>query len=229
MQVIRLNEDKFYEFIEEAVKHVINESLSQRAYHFTSLFALLNIADSNTFKCSPSYNDGTKQMYDVIEYPYFFSTTRVKDGRFGYSNSFGVRIELNADMFNSRYKAKPYNFFGKKEGESEKQGNIKMYNDDEVDDDVRKYQLSIENEDRVFVRTPYIQNASKYIKRVDVLISRSNVNDLEIYDLDNYSNILYSPIGGKIVFYDNEDEYNRQGKNDVTDEVRERVEQYRYG
>lgn len=203
----------------EAVKYVLKESMSQRAYHFTSMYALLNIVDSNTFKCSPSYNDGSRQMYDTKEYPYFFSTTRVKDGRFGYSNSFDVRIELNADMFNAKYKTKPYNFFGKRTGESEKQMYIKAKDFDYVS----QYQYSVENEDRVFVRTPYIQNAMKYIKRVDILLPVVDLDELHGKQWFDYRDLLFSPIGGKIVFYNNEDEFNRQGNVTVTDEIRDRI------
>ena len=84
-------------------------------YHFTTFKSFYDMVDKDVIQFSlagglsdkylnGTYGNGAK---------YFLSTTRVRDGRFGYSQGLNVRLEINSDAFNSNFSAGPVDFFYK--------------------------------------------------------------------------------------------------------------------
>ena len=90
---------------EEIERFVLNEMLSSKCYHFTTLDGLLRILKTNTFLLKTDVVSDTEHWEDKPRYRFFMSTTRVRDGRFGYNyfidqNEMLVRITLNGDLLN---------------------------------------------------------------------------------------------------------------------------------
>ena len=196
-------------------KKVLNESLSQRAYHFTDLSNLHHMIDTDTIRFSkPSRRDMMLNIKYGRSLPYYLSTTRVRDCRFGFSPAFDVRIELNADKFNSNYISKPVSFF--KGSNSESYKNYYTRSNGYAKEYERQFQPYVENEDRIFSNTSEVHNIAKYITRIDILLP---INDIQTYfnehkDIYNMLRDIYNhPMGLKTFVYNNKNQFNRQGKN----------------
>lgn len=95
---------------ENIVNYILEESLSRTAYHFTKFMNLYNIVRNDEIRFS-KVNETEKSIDS--KYGYFLSTTRQKssDIGFAYVNNCDVRITLNVDPLNDRFKAKPVSFF----------------------------------------------------------------------------------------------------------------------
>ena len=88
----------------------LTEGLSPSIYHFTSLSKGLSIVRDGVIYLSSAYakesdnNDRKRKFY--------LSTTRVRDGRFGYSKSYPVRICLDGDKLNQVFKGIHIHYWG---------------------------------------------------------------------------------------------------------------------
>lgn len=196
--------DKGFKF-SSIVNNVLKESLSRLAYHFTSLKKFYQMVDSDSIIFSTAH--GTDELINA-DYgrgaPYYLSTTRVRDGRFGYSSGLNTRIELNSDFFNSRFHSGPVNFFVPDERE-------RNYHSKQ---NVGK----AENEDRIFSNVKVLEGLSKCINRVDIYLNIPN-EELPLFKQRYYDiylmlrDIYNTGIGLKTFIYNDEKEFNRQGKN----------------
>jgi len=196
-------------------KKILKESLSQRAYHFTDLASLHRMIDTDTIKFSkPSRRDMMLNIKYGRNLPYYLSTTRVRDCRFGFSPAFDVRIELNTDKFNNNFVSKSVSFF--KGSNSESYKNYYTRPGGYAKDYERQIQPYVENEDRVFSNTSEVHNIAKYITRIDILLP---INDIESYfnehkDIYNMLRDIYNhPMGLNTFVYNNKNQFNRQGRN----------------
>lgn len=170
---------------EEIERFVINEMLSSKCYHFTTLNGLLRILKTNTFLLKTDVVSDTEHWADKPRQRFFMSTTRVRDGRFGYNNFIDrgdmlVRITLNGDLLNANYKGKPINWQmhsnkimgyipNLRSAKSTKSSSISNNSDFES----MRIQPFVESEDRIFSNRPTISNADRYIKRIDILTYNS--------------------------------------------------------
>ena len=166
---------------EEIEKFVLNEMLSSKCYHFTTLDGLLRILKTNTFLLKTDVVSDTEHWEDKPRHRFFMSTTRVRDGRFGYNrfinkNSMLVRITLNGDLLNTNYKGKPINWQMHNEKTKGYESNLRyaissksraMYNNPDWKN--AQIQPFVENEDRIYSNKPSIPNADRYIERIDIL------------------------------------------------------------
>lgn len=166
---------------EEVERFVINEMLSSKCYHFTTLNGLLRILKTNTFLLKTDVVSDTEHWDDKPRHRFFMSTTRVRDGRFGYNrfinkNSMLVRITLNGDLLNANYRGMPINWQMHNEKTKGYEPNLRyavssksraMYNN--PDWRLAQIQPFVENEDRIYSNKPSIPNADRYIERIDVL------------------------------------------------------------
>lgn len=185
-------------------KKVIKESLSNMVYHFTTFKSFYDMVDKDVIQFSlagglsdkylnGTYGNGAK---------YFLSTTRVRDGRFGYSQGLNVRLEINSDAFNSNFSAGPVDFFYKSKFIKNPE-KLKMKIPSKFD------ATKDEAEDRIFSNKPEVHNLAKYVRRVDILFD----NGISPKEFEMLRDIYNSPIGLQTFVYDNRMEFNRQGKN----------------
>ena len=191
-------------------KKVLKESLSQLVWHFTTLKKYYQMVDSDSIILSTPYsNDIEINAKYGNGAPYYLSTTRVRDGRIGFSKGKNVRIELNSDFFNGNFKSKAVNFLYNNHkkidiinsvmGFSKAQNNIK----------------DTENEDRIFSNKQVITGLTRFITRVDIFLP-IDLYDFKSTHYDWYlmlRDIYNTEMGLKTFVYNNEQEFNRQGKN----------------
>ena len=199
-----------------AVSKVLKESLSQVVYHFTSLRKFYQILDSNKIIFSDAYGvDVDINNKYGKKAPYYLSTTRVRDGRFGFSKGKNVRLELNTDFFNSRFRANAVNFYGSRDKYLQICGL--------ADGSMRGNRYETENEDRIYSDVKEISGVSKMVNRVDILIPLQiyDFEDMVIRNRDYYTmfrDIFNSDMASKTFVYNDETQFNLQGK-DITEEV----------
>ena len=217
----------------EIVDKVLNESLSRVVFHFTNIIRLFGIIAQNKFILSTS--NGYDEDYSY-GYPYYLSTTRVKDARFGYSRGFNVRLTLDSQALNSRFRAKPVSFFSGtyqgKEGKkiSPKQNyinkisqNLKNNPDSFSPTSYNVVMTDVENEDRLLSNKPYIENPYMYILRIDILMNLDEINEYMSYrnGYDSIKNILSEGnYSHKTFVYGTFKDFNRQ-----TNPINDKVEQ----
>ena len=171
--------------VEHIVKgYLIKETLSRVVYHFTGLQELYNILSTNKFQLN---SDMYQSCETYSNKPYYICFTRQYNNNLGYSGKCSVRIHLDGDLLNQQFSGKsvdywasPYTEYKKKAREAEAQGLYKLqkdyedyYNSPTTKTNMHKFHLlnKVENEDRLFGDKPIIDNAIKYIKRIDILMS----------------------------------------------------------
>ena len=172
----------------------IEEALTDIVYHYTSLRFCYRIMESDTIYLQSalggqSDNYGNGKMF-------YLSTTRQRSNVSGYKkDTTGVaRLELDGRRLNQRYSGKPIDYWGK---------------------DFRTPER-FETEDRLLSNESEIYPASKYIKRIDILI-----NPDKEYDVQLATNILYSKsFLRRITYvYDNANDFNKQSDNTLNKEL----------
>lgn len=197
-------------YINESQENTLTEALSPIVYHFTSLMAAREIVQNNViYLQSPLGVEGdnmrTKQQF-------FLSTTRQKSSQFGYSQKFsrnGVRITLDGDLLNQRFKSKPVAYWN-----SDDIGKRQYYNNNDTDFQTKQHHTNNESEDRLFSYQSKIENARQYIKRIDVVIDKENH--------DSYitaQNILLSYFGYLTYVYDNTKDFDAQSDNTLNQQM----------
>ena len=129
---------------------ILAEGLSPNLFHFTTLRKLINILETNKFLTSVAVGT-TSDETDRGKF-YFFSMARSKGSSYGKSYSYneGVTINLDGYKLGHNYKGMPFNYWG----------NIEQSGQSEA-------------EDRVITDKPFIENASKYITEVHLLLGVS--------------------------------------------------------
>ena len=204
--------------------YLLNEMLSSKCYHFTTLDGLLRILKTNTFLLKTDVVSDTEHWADKPRQRFFMSTTRVRDGRFGYNyfiktDNMLVRITLNGDLLNANYRGKPVNW---KMHNNKIKGYIpnlrsaesiklsSMYN---PDGRIAQIQPFVENEDRVYSNKPSIPNADRYIERIDILTYLSS----DFVDIDSQALDILQDIPSRFRnithIYTTMKDFNRQDDN----------------
>lgn len=168
------------------------ESISPIVYHFTSTYQLQNILQENKFHASTTI--GTPSDADVNKGKFFFfSTTRSRS--LGY-NGGNVKLVLNGDRLNQRYKGSAVDYWGY---EWRKQGGKN------------------EMEDRLFVDSPVIPNASRYIIEIHVYERTSKYKpEISKVDFDTIMNKC-KQYNIPIYFYDDEKYFKNETKEKAID------------
>lgn len=174
-------------------KDKLVESLSNIVYHYTGLLNGYKILRGNKILLQSalggkSDNYGNGKMY-------YLSTTRQRSNTSGYrKDTTGVmRLELDGNKLNQRYKGKPIDYWGK----------------------YYRNPNNFEMEDRLLSNEPEIYPASDYIKRVDIFINPNNEDQVKyakniLYGLSNF-------YANKTFVYDNANDFNRQSNNTIND------------
>ena len=210
---------------EEIERFVLNEMLSSKCYHFTTLNGLLRILKTNSFLLKTDVVSDTEHWADKPRHRFFMSTTRVRNGKYGYNHFIKkedmlVRITLNGDLLNANYRGMPINWQMHSEKTRGYEPNLRsaessksraMYNN--PDWRLAQIQPFVENEDRIFSSKPTIPNADRYIERIDILtyISKDFV-DIDSQALDILQDIP-SRFRNITRIYTTMKDFNRQDNN----------------
>ena len=203
---IYLTEEQVLNIIQSSL---LNESLSDEIFHFTSIGNLAYIVKHNAFILSSVFYSATD--FNIGEgYPFYMSFTRQFSNKFGYSqyknsqdtnvkNQLRVRIEVDGRALSSRYVGKPVNYHAYSVKNNKQQ--------QEAGNDVLKLVQIRQSEDRLFSKKPIIENADRYIRRIDILYDHGDRKNSEIlYTLLRFMrNPLYK---NKIFIYANENDFN---------------------
>lgn len=195
-------------YIKENQELVLKEAISDIVYHFTSIFNAYEIIKTDTILLqsplgSNSEYMGTKQLF-------FLSTTRQRSAEFGYSQKYknnGVRITLDGNLLGNNFKGKAINYWGSGMGKH-------SYYKGNKDFSTKQHHSDNESEDRIFSYSPKLENAHRYIKRIDVIINTNNESQI----ITAY-NMLMSKFSNIIFVYENTKDFNEQNKNIINDKV----------
>ena len=120
----------------------INERISDKVWHFTSLVSLSGILDKNTFELSRNESPAKdKPNYKK----YFMSLSRIRSGGFPEQSArcISARIEIDGIKLSQRYKGTATAYFTNRRERDE-------------------------YEDRLFSDDQFIKNAKDYIKTIDI-------------------------------------------------------------
>lgn len=142
---------------------ILLEGMTDVVYHFTHLGSFLNILDEDKFNIST--NIGTPADLETSKGKFFFfSTTRSKKSGFTKGN---VKLVLNGQKLSQRYKSFPMDYWNYST-------NPKDWGDVENNPrDRAAYKQALQSkelEDRIVTDKPTIDNASKYILVVHILL-----------------------------------------------------------
>ena len=195
--------------LKESIERLIlNERLSSTLYHFTYIGGLYKILKSDSFKLRSAYGRLSDDMHKTKKF--YLSCTRQKNGLMGYSRKMNVRITLDGDMLNANFEGGAVDYWGSSMGK-QAYYNKKSYKE------VPYLQSDTENEDRLFSDKPVIRNATKYMKRIDVVVN----NLKNPTTLSFLFHILISGYRNMIYIYDNEKDFNYQTDNTINDKIQE--------
>jgi hypothetical protein len=90
----------------------ITEAVTDTVYHYTSTHNAARIFNDGVFKLSSVSGNPSEASYAPAGYPYFFSTSRSRVGDYHrYVGTGGVMFVLDGRWFNSRYPAKPIDYW----------------------------------------------------------------------------------------------------------------------
>lgn len=195
---IHINEERF---------KLLFERISDKLWHFTQPSTVLAILKTNKIGCTFSQNRSDAYSNKHLYYICMSRTRTVYDNSWGENKV--ARIQFDGYELNKHYSGRPINYYGWSKGGFQERG-------------------AFEYEDRIFSDKPYIDNASKYITRIDLLYNIEQANNA-----NTYKEILQlsKETGIPVYFYDNKKDYSRQTDNTINDEIEnlegpENAEQY---
>ena len=205
---MKINESDIRRMIETTLGKLLNEGVSSVVYHYTHPSSLLWIIKTNKFEMS---DDGG------------MSVTRQRNDRIGYATAFReeyfdgayVRLQLDGNKLNARFKGGPVDEFGAR-------GEMTM-NSFHGGYFSGRRPFYTQAEDKFFSRNgESIENAIYYIDRIDIqFLIEDERYDSMLDDIDEFMNELVSltdgtPWENKIFVYFSE-EGNRKDFNYQTD------------
>ena len=193
------------------VKKVLDESLSRMAYHFTNIYHLHKMIDTNKIRFSEVERGlNVDRLSKNNKYQYFLSTTRQKNNQVGYQHylELDVRLTLNTDIINNKLHSEPVNFYY---DSADKESSKQYYLNPSVREKDRIHQHNVESEDRIFSNVKYLDGVSDFINRIDILYNS------EMYGTKKYKemlrDIINSNVGDRVYIYDNDKDFNFQTNN----------------
>jgi hypothetical protein len=177
----------------------INEGVSSKAYHFTNTHRLQQILETNSFNLTPVF--GTKSDSEINNNKlYAFSLTSSRHSDVGYAQSLPkdrlVRITIDGRKITDNNQSKRVDYW-----QRPKDPKDPMYNDTFSPKGKSLYKhiaRQDELEDRILSDNNTIENADKYITKIEVLNGKTeelenikyHCNELEIsffaYDTQKY-------------------------------------------
>lgn len=183
--MIRINENTLRKIIRETIESLLFEGAIDREFHYTSLYGLFGIMYENRFWLTPNEEEYNNYCGDNINH---LSLSRTRTNTQGYQ--YGVyaaeegglsrsphrsyaRIEFDGRKLSSIRGAKirPFDYYNHLyNSESGRQTHTDYY-DDRINHPLgSRRQFWAQSEDRIESKDKYIENAIKYIVRIDVMV-----------------------------------------------------------
>ncbi len=165
------------------IKKLLEESLSSIVYHFLPIRNLTPILEDNKINFSTHLGTNGDSIHPTKGY-YFLSLTRSKAHTIGYARNmsgaaFGeadssfARIKFDGNKLNHRFKGAPADYWQRKDFEKLKAAHGPGANYKDV---FHRAMADFESEDRLFSKTPFLDNANKYILQIDVFIPENKID-----------------------------------------------------
>lgn len=208
---------------ESQFNNMINESISSKIYHFTSISNALKISEEDAIFLQSSL-EGYSNTSNSSKL-FYLSTTRTKYQSFGYSRKFSdnsARIEFDGDKLNNDFSAKPYNYWGDDMGKP-----TYLKNDNKGLTIDKQEHVRDEAEDRLLSHKGVIEPAHKYIKRIDIILKDTSENNRTNYL--NARNLLTSRYSRIVFVYNNLNDFNKQNDNTINNQILDDFESYGFG
>src|SRR5690625_3388144 len=131
----------------------ILEGITDIVFHSTSINGATRILESNRFALTPAFTKGSETSLNPREKLFFLSTARTRTGAYHVDNRYsGVLIVLDGRKLSHNHHGRAIDYWGEDFRKARKGG--------------------YEEEDRIFSDKPFIDNASQYIKSIDILETR---------------------------------------------------------
>lgn len=183
---------------EEQTKLII-ERITDRLWHFTQPSTIIAIL--KTDKIGLTFQQNRSDAYSNKHF-YYLSASRTKtafDNSWGFSKI--ARIELDGHELSKKYSGRPVNYYGQSKGGPTERG-------------------LFEYEDRIIADQPFIPEATKYIRRIDLLAETGNKETTERV-MKQCQEILQlaKDKGTPVYIYDNKKDYSRQSDNTINQQV----------
>jgi len=147
-------------------KKIINETISNIVYHYTTMNSAIQILTGNKLIASDS--QGKDKILNK-GFPYYISTTRIKHSHIFKSN---VKIVINGEKLNHKYKSCPIDYYGG--------AKPRLYKN--IHDEICIMKAD-EAEDRILLKIPYIDNFSQYIIKIEILADDSTKRVFRLIDV----------------------------------------------
>lgn len=208
---IFITESQLEKILQE--EHLI-EGFSRYLYHFCTLDALKNIVSTDSFILSPANGNEIDKKLNK-GYNFYMSFTRQHNSNVGYAAwmnrtttykktdmmLLNCRITVNGDTLSSQFKGMPVNYHFMKNARNKQQQEAGF-------DDAKIIEIR-QSEDRLISNSPIIHGVSKYIERIDILLSRKPNGKFNSLPLNTVQLILKNKeFSGKIFVFDNVNDYN---------------------
>ena len=195
---MKLNEKDLRRMVNEAVRQVM-EAISDREFHYTMLYRLCEMIETNTLHLSSAEEDninGKKFMsltrnrsnqqgfqygvYDQTEYESKKNYARIEfDGR-ALQNIRGAKIRPYDYLYNEPTYGDHDQMNGKELHRAEyDNGDWEDYDYDDNDPYGIARQFYSQAEDRLMADSETIPNAFKYITRIDIMIRNKDAQDVQ--------------------------------------------------
>lgn len=173
------------------LRDLLTESPSAIVYHFTSFASAQKILKDNAFALSPFMAKGIESDIIDTKKTFYLSTTRSKLGRYGQNNFKMLAFVLDGNKLAANHSSKP----------------IDYWND-----------RGSEMEDRILSDNPYIKNANKFIRGIEIFVRPEDMEE----SLGQIKAIIIEAEGSNIPvrIYDNVQNFNAsRNPIDIRDKV----------
>lgn len=233
---MKIDFEDILQMVNESVKKILSEGVSEVTYHFTSLQNCISILKNNAIHLTMSSNKA--DAYDNKRL-FYLSTQRSRNKEIGYAGHLGscVRIQLNGEKIMYNHTGKPIDYWGNSMGKQS------YYRDDHNSiygtgfNRSRQTHHNFEMEDRIFSYEPTIDNASNFINRIDVYVD-SRTDRLQQTKIEKYRQEIEERVNEDkdlaitvyilskhnkipVYIYNNLKDFNYMTENTINDEISE--------
>jgi len=168
----------------------LNETLSSGIYRFISINDLERLLKTNTF--SLALAAGANKLSNKF---YFLSLSRNKYGGFARANTGkeGVTLVLDSAKFNTKFKSKSVDYWGKAFSTIAPE-DVKKMPPWKKEEYLERKLKNDENEERILSDKNTIPNALSYVKAIHVLAPEDEVYQSKFKDLKNAATMKKIPL-----------------------------------
>jgi len=143
------------------LKNILLEGMSSVLFHFTNIPNLVNILKENKFHTTAAFASDNEQPIQQ-GYLFYVSTTRIRSTGYNMARMMNACIVLDGNKLKAKYKGVPVDYWQ----QISYYGKTKKYNQRDYINALKQ----LEQEDRILLNSPTIENALSYIKEIDLLL-----------------------------------------------------------